>query len=172
MKILPFIAVLLLNMFLSAETLEEAILKSPAKNGYNHWVELKKGQIYTGGGYFTDKKIKIIGNAAIVEMQTNDVLYMNGGQLDIDHTIFIGGQPISITTGSASIINNTFYNTSYDCLFFYEAIEGTIIKNNIIMKTGRFGIAVACRVEMPDPLISYNNIFSTYDWKYAKNCGG
>ena len=169
-----YIVAMMLMSFLSiyATTLEEVILNSPPKNGYDHWVELDGKKTYTGGVYLSNLKVRLIGHGALVTMVTNDNIFVTNGEFSVDHVVFVGGQPLSIYYALGIIVNNTFYNTSPDPLYFYEAVENSVVKNNIIMVSDRYGIAVSYRTIMPDPLISYNDIYNTTDWRYAKNVGG
>jgi hypothetical protein len=169
-----YILAIVLVTFISiyATTLEEVILASPPKNGYDHWVELDGKKTYTGGIYLSNLKVRLIGHGALVTMIDTDCVFVTNGEFSVDHVIFVGGQPFSIYYALGTIVNNTFYNTMPDPLYFYEALENTVVKNNIIVQTARYGIAVSYRTIMADPLISYNDIYKTTDWRYAKNVGG
>jgi len=102
-----FLCILLLTQPTSAITLKEAVETSPADNGYDHFVELVPGTIYTGGlligriyspitnSFIMEEEgldVKIIGNGAILDLQGEQICmsYCNN-RLDIEDCVIING---------------------------------------------------------------------------------
>jgi hypothetical protein len=89
-----------------ATTLREAVQAAGPANGYDRWVELQTGEVYTGGLQigpsfrpYSDQPwgeagqdVRIVGNGAILDLQGQQILvsYCNN-RLDIDDCVILGG---------------------------------------------------------------------------------
>ncbi|MCP4546380.1 MAG: hypothetical protein GY835_07935 [bacterium] len=161
-RLLPITLLLLLWPVLAGGiTLREVVQSAGPANGYDRWVELETGVVYTGGLLigpifmpFSDKPngppgedIRIVGNGAILDLQGGQICvsYCNN-RLDIDDCVILNGgirwrgyHPFALhPTGSAR--NITFYRPHDYALRARNAGPGIVLERNLIVDvvdTGR-----------------------------------
>jgi len=102
----PFLLLLLLAGVAGATTLREAVQAAGPANGYDRWVELEPGRVYTGGLLigpifrpYSDQPwgpagedIRIVGNGAVLDLQGGRICisYCNR-RLDISDCVIVDG---------------------------------------------------------------------------------
>jgi len=139
-------------MIINAVTLEEMYNTAESGNGYYKYIELEEGVTYTGGLEIEalngdpHQDIAIIGNGAIIDMDSSLILFSNiAGRLDIENCIIINGQirykshdvyasPDSIKpTGSVKHV--TFYHAKSYAVRLQGTGEGILLERNLAVST-------------------------------------
>ncbi len=177
-KLTALIAVaLLFAQPASALTLKEAFEAAPAAHGYDRYLELETGVIYTGGllvgriyspvthRFIMEEQgldVCIIGNGAILDLQ-GEQLCMSycGNRLDVEDCIVINGnvrfrgdndpgldlQPV----GSVRYV--TFYKAHDYGVRMQGAGAGIVVERNIVLDTIDTGLDFVPSTGLPGDLI-------------------
>lgn len=158
MKKAFFILILLLSMSLDSISLKEVYESAPSFAGYDKYLELETGQVYTGGlligNIFNpitallegdeEADVKIVGNGAILDLQGEQIcISYCSNILEIDNCIIINGnirfRGINLTdeliepTGYIGYC--TFYNAHDYGVRLNGAGDGIRLERNIFVNT-------------------------------------
>lgn len=155
-KRLLYFVILFFIICLNSISLKEVYEQSQPQNGYDKYLELNTGEIYTGGlligkvihPFSTElyggegENVKIVGNGAILDLQGNQIsISMCNNVLDIEDCIIINGNiryrgvnssvGNFIPTGTVQYV--TFYTPQDYGIRLQGAGNGINIHNNIVV---------------------------------------
>jgi len=158
-----------------AATLREAFEQAGPLNGYDRWVELETGAVYTGGlmigrvySPVTERfvmeeeglDVRIVGNGAILDLRGEQIcLSYCGRRLDISDCVITGGgvrfrgdndpgldlQPVG------SVRHVTFYRAHDYGVRLQGAGTGITLERNLIVDTVDTGLDFVPSTGMPGP---------------------
>ncbi|PID26886.1 MAG: hypothetical protein CR982_08150 [Candidatus Cloacimonadota bacterium] len=141
-SIIIILSALLTSLF--PISLEEAWNSSGSNNGYDKYVELEEGVIYTGGLNLTDLggfSTKIIGNGAVIDLQGETIRAdeWSSSELSIyncaitNGSVWFEGKDSEKPFGTVE--NVTFYNSKGYAIRIKNTGEDVVIKNCILSET-------------------------------------
>lgn len=160
-----------------AITLKEAFEASGPRDGYDRWVELETGVVYTGGLMFgrvyspitneflldeLGQDVRIVGNGAILDLQGEQIcISYCDNRLDISDCVVINGcirfrgdndfgtelQPV----GSVRYV--TFHQPQDYGIRLQGAGRGVTLERNLVVDTIDTGIDFAASTGLPGPLM-------------------
>ena len=154
-----------------ATPLRDIFNASGPANGYDKYVVLESGVIYTGEIGVYEGAVFIEGNGATVDLQGGVGLWVYAEEsypasLDIEYLTISNGAYNGLTyngTSSGSVINCNFINNDFGIQIMDNV--NLIIKNSNFINNSSYGIAMRGTSTSFD--ISYSNF-----WGNVSGCGG
>jgi len=163
---------ILLVTYLSAMSLWEVYEQSSPANGYDRYIILESGEVYTGGIGSSEESIYIEGNGAVIDLQGGTGIWISGdsqatGSLAIDRCTIFGGGSYGITISgysTNSIINCNLINDNFG-IQISDSVNVTI--KNCIFDENQYGVAIVG--DQTTHSITYCNAFVN-EYDYMLNC--
>lgn len=158
-------------------TLKEAYETAGPRDGYDRWVELETGAVYTGGlmigrvySPVTQEflmaeeglDVRVVGNGAVIDLQGEQIcLSYCGNRLDISDCVIINGgvrfrgdnDPGLDLQPSGSVRHVTFYQAHDYGVRLQGAGAGIILERNLIVDTVDTGLDFVASTGMPGDLL-------------------
>ena len=129
-------------------TLQSVFDSSGPGNGYDIYVVLERGMIYTGGVGIYEGNVLIEGNGAVVDLEGGTGIWVYGDEIipsnvDIEYITLMNGEWYGVFyggTATGEITNCNFINNGYG-VQLYDFAEIQIKNSNFIelfrMRTGK-----------------------------------
>ena len=161
---------------LNAITLQEAFDNASPSNGYDKYLELEAGMIYTGGIGIYEGNVFIDCKEAIIDLEDGNGIWIYADEqypssLEIQNCSIINGQYYGLSFGGTSIgniKNCNFLDTSFGLkLFDYSTVNVT---NCIFGFNEVYGIGIY--TENPILDISYSLFWENIESDCMENCPG
>lgn len=153
---------------LFAESLNSVFQNSGPAAGYDKLVELKAGQLYTGGITAQGGSILIEGNGAVIDLQGERLTFRGLTKVTITGCIVINGSDGLLCQDSvtALVTQSVFYNNHFGIR--YESPYGQIeVYNTVLAKNSKYGFA--CN-DGNAAILHYIDAYQNGLGNYAKFC--
>lgn len=167
-QLFSFWLVCIIPLALWAESLNSVFQNSGAAAGYDKLVELKAGQVYTGGITAQGGNILIKGNGAVIDLQGERLTFRGLTRVTLTGCIVINGSDGMLCQDSvtALVIQSVFYNNHFGIR--YESPYGQIeVYNTILAKNSQYGFA--CN-DGNAAILHYIDAYQNGLGNYAKFC--
>ena len=161
---------------LNAITLQEAFDNASPANGYDKYLELETGMIYTGGIGIYEGDVFIDCKEAIINLEDGNGIWIYADEqypssLEIKNCSIINGQYYGLSFGGTSIgdiKNCNFLDTNFGLkLFDYSTVN---ITNCIFGFNEVYGIGIY--TENPILDVSYSLFWENIESDCMENCPG
>ena len=155
-------------------SLQEVFDAAQPLNGYDKYLVLENGEVYSGGLGIYEGTNFIDGKGAIVDLHQGQGIWIYGSEsypsdLKIQYVNIINGAEYGITfagTSTGSIENCNFYNNDFGAKF-YDTVE-VEVKNSNFVQCGTYGLGIYSME--PEIEISYCNFWDNVNDDLMENC--
>lgn len=149
-------------------TLEEMYDAAGAGEGYDKFVILERGKVYTGRLIIpTNTSCCILGNGAICDTEGLSIRASAGVTLDIFDTVITNHYALYFEANSQGYISG---NTITDGYYGIRCVNAdVVIENNIVVNNSYIGVAADSEML---PVANYNDVWNNAGGNYMEYCSG